>query len=106
MSTPRLETFSYLPEMTLEQVEAQIRSTVERGLVVGFECTDDPDPYDHYWTLWKLPLFGVTDPSIVLARLEECRAANPDSYIRVNGYDSVRQGQVVSFVVQRPEWRA
>ena len=106
MSTLRLETFSYLPEMTLEQVEAQIRSTVERGLVVGFEYTDDPDPYDHYWTLWKLPLFGVTDPSIVLTRLEECRTANPDSYIRVNGYDSVRQGQVVSFVVQRPEWRA
>jgi ribulose-bisphosphate carboxylase small chain len=104
MSTLRLGTFSYLPEMTLEQVEAQIRSTVERGLVVGFEYTDDPDPYDHYWTLWKLPLFGVTDPSIVLARLEECRAANPDAYIRVNGYDSVRQGQVVSFVVQRPDW--
>ena len=89
----RLETFSYLPELTLEQIEAQIRSTVERGLVVGFEYTDDPDPYDHYWTLWKLPLVRRHPIRRSCSpRLEECRAANPDAYIRVNGYDSRAPG--------------
>jgi ribulose-bisphosphate carboxylase small chain len=98
----RLETFSYLPELGEAEVEAQVRSILERGLVVGLEHTERPDPYEHYWTLWKLPLFGVTEPAVVLAELEECRAANPGSYIRLNGYDPVRQGQVLSFVVHRP----
>ena len=98
----KLETFSYLPEFTEAEVEAQIRSILDQGLVVGLEYTDNPDPYEHYWTLWKLPLFGSTDPAVVLADLEECRAANPTAYIRLNGYDAARQGQVLSFVVQRP----
>jgi ribulose-bisphosphate carboxylase small chain len=98
----RLETFSYLPAFTAAEVEAQIRSILGRGLVVGLEHTTEPDPYEHYWTLWKLPLFGISDPAVVLADLEQCRAANPNSYIRLNGYDPVRQGQVVSFVVHRP----
>jgi ribulose-bisphosphate carboxylase small chain len=98
----KLETFSYLPELSQEQMEAQIRSALGRGLLVGIEYTDEPDAYDHYWTLWKLPLFGVADPAVVIEELEECRQENPDAYIRLNGYDSVRQGQVVSFVVYRP----
>ncbi len=99
----RLETFSYLPELSEQEVAAQVRSILERGLVVGIEHTEQPDPYDHYWTLWKLPLFGVRDPEIVLDALEACRAANPNAYVRVNGYDSLRQGQVVAFVAARPE---
>jgi ribulose-bisphosphate carboxylase small chain len=98
----KLETFSYLPELTDREVEAQIRSILDRGLVVALEYTDEPDPYEHYWTLWKLPLFGISDPAVVLAELEQCRAGNPGSHIRLNGYDSVRQGQVLSFVVHRP----
>jgi ribulose-bisphosphate carboxylase small chain len=98
----KLETFSYLPEFTDDEVAAQIRSILDRGLVVALEYTDEPDPYEHYWTLWKLPLFGVADAAVVLAELEQCRAANPTAYIRLNGYDAVRQGQVLSFVVHRP----
>ncbi len=99
----RLETFSYLPELSEEQVSAQIRWIVEHRLVVGIETTEEPDPYDHYWTLWKLPLFDIDDPATVLAELDACRRANPGAYIKVSGYDLVRQGQVVSFVVHRPE---
>ncbi len=99
----RLETFSYLPELSEEQVAAQIRSIVARRLVVGIEVAEETDPYDHYWTLWKLPLFDIDDPAVVLAELEACRLANPRAYVRVNGYDTLRQGQVVSFVVHRPE---
>jgi ribulose-bisphosphate carboxylase small chain len=98
----KLETFSYLPEFTDQEVETQIRAILDRGLVVALEYTDEPDPREHYWTLWKLPLFGISDPAVVLADLERCRVANPHSYIRLNGYDPVRQGQVMSFVVHRP----
>jgi ribulose-bisphosphate carboxylase small chain len=99
----RLETFSYLPELTADELSAEIRSIVARGLVVGIEYTASPDPYDHYWALWKLPLFQVDDPAAVMRELEECCRANPDAYVRVNGYDPLRQGQVVSFVARRPE---
>lgn len=99
----KLETFSYLPGFTAAEIAAQVRSIVERSLVVGIEFTSEPDPYGHYWTLWKLPLFGVRDPDAVLAELDACCRAHPGAYVRINGYDPVRQGQVVSFVVRRPE---
>jgi ribulose-bisphosphate carboxylase small chain len=99
----RLETFSYLPELSSEQLAQQVRSILARHLVVGIEYTSAPDPCDHYWTLWKLPLFDTDDPAVVLAELKACKQANPGAYIKVNGYDPVRQGQVVSFVAARPE---
>jgi ribulose-bisphosphate carboxylase small chain len=98
----RHETFSYLPEFDDAEIEAQIRSILDRGLVVAIEHTREPSAYDHYWTLWKLPLFEITNPVDVLSELEECRRENPDAYIRLNGYDRRRQGQVLAFVVHRP----
>ena len=100
----KLETFSYLPEMSAGQLEQQIRSILGRGLVVGIEFSTAPDPRDHYWTMWKLPLFGAGgDTAAVRAEIESCRKAHPDAYIKINGYDAVRQGQVVSFVAIQPE---
>jgi len=99
----KLETFSYLPELSADQLAGQIRSIVAQGLVVGIEFSAAPDPYDHYWTLWKLPLFDIDDPTVVMTELDACRRANPAAYVKVNGYDPVRQGQVSSFIVYRPE---
>jgi ribulose-bisphosphate carboxylase small chain len=99
----KLETFSYLPELSREQLAQQVSSILGRQLAVGIEYTSAPDPYDHYWTMWKLPLFDTDDPAVVLAELDACRRANPGAYIKVNGYDPVRQGQVVSFVAAQPE---
>jgi ribulose-bisphosphate carboxylase small chain len=98
----RLETFSYLPALSREQLERQVRAILDRGLVVGIEYATAPDPRDHYWTMWKLPLFGSVGPAAVLAELDACRQANPGAFIKVNGYDRTRQGQVVSFVASRP----
>jgi ribulose-bisphosphate carboxylase small chain len=96
-----LETFSYL-ELGPDELAAQLDHIVERGLVVAIEHTDRPGPYEHYWQLWKLPLFGGTDRLAVERQLAECRQANPAAYVKVNGYDPRRQGQVVSFVAYRP----
>ena len=98
----KLETFAYLPRLSAEELAAQVRWILARRLVVGIEFTAAPDPRDHYWTMWKLPLFGVDDPAVVLAELDACGAANPAAYIKINGYDPVRQGQVVSFVASQP----
>jgi ribulose-bisphosphate carboxylase small chain len=98
----KLETFSYLPEFSVDQRADQIRSIVARGLVVGIEYSAAPDPYDHYWTLWKLPLFDIDDAATVMIELDACRRANPGCYVKVNGYDPVRQGQVSSFIFCQP----
>jgi ribulose bisphosphate carboxylase small subunit len=43
----RLETFSYLPGLSAEQLAQQIRSLLRRRLVVGIEFSSAPDPRDH-----------------------------------------------------------
>jgi ribulose-bisphosphate carboxylase small chain len=52
--------------------------------------------------MWKLPFVGRPDPGTVLEELDACAAAHPADHVKLVGYDSVRQGQVVSFVVRVP----
>lgn len=97
-----LETFSYLPPLTDEQIAAQAGSILKRGLIPAIEHTTDPGPRNTYWSLWKLPLFDARTPEAVLAEVEACALANPDAYVRLNGYDPKRGGQVASFLIRRP----
>lgn len=98
----RLETFSYLPQMTREQISAQIASILERELVPAVEHATDPGPRTSYWILWTLPLFDARTPEAVLAEVDACASANPHAYVRVIGYDAKRGGQAAAFVVRQP----
>jgi ribulose-bisphosphate carboxylase small chain len=97
------ETFSYLPPLSEDDVRAQVRNLTRQGLIPGIEYARDPAPRDSYWALWKLPfVHRPSDPDEVLAEVDACAAANPGAHVKLVGYDSVRQGQVVSFIVRRP----
>ena len=96
------ETFSYLPPMTGAEVRAQVDHLNAEGLIPGIEYAERPAPRDSYWKLWKLPFVDHPSADAVLAEVDQCAAANPGAHIKLVGYDSVRQGQVVSFVVRRP----
>lgn len=98
----RLETFSYLPPFTAAELALQIESIISGGLIPAIEYARDPRPRDHYWTMWKLPLFSARAAPDVLGELAACRAEHPDCYVRLIGYDSRRQRQVVTFVAHRP----
>ena len=98
----RLETFSYLPPLSTQQVVRQLHYVLQQGLVPAIEYVEKPTVRDHYWTMWKLPLFEARAAEDVLAEIEACKVANPRSYIKLIGYDRRRQTQAVSFVVQRP----
>ena len=98
----KLETFSYLPALTTQQVLRQIHYLLQQGLVPAIEYVEKPTPHDHYWTMWKLPLFEARAAEDVFAEIEVCTAANPRSYIKLIGYDRRRQTQAVSCVVQWP----
>jgi ribulose-bisphosphate carboxylase small chain len=97
------ETFSYLPPLTEDELRAQVADLIRRELIPAIEHAERPTARDSYWRLWKLPLVHrPPDPDEVLRELDDCSAANPNAQIKLVGYDSVRQGQVVSFIVRRP----
>jgi ribulose-bisphosphate carboxylase small chain len=96
------ETFSYLPPLTDAEVRLQIAHLTREGLIPGIEFAVDAEPADSYWSFWKLPFVSRPTPEAVLAEIDQCAAANTDAEIKLVGYDSVRQGQVVAFVVRRP----
>jgi len=97
-------TFSYLPDLTDEQILAQVKYIIKNGWAVGIEWTEDPHPRNSYWELWGLPLFGIKDASVVMYELDQCRAAHPTTYIKVNAFDATRgiESCSLSFIVQRP----
>jgi ribulose-bisphosphate carboxylase small chain len=96
--------FSYLPELTEDEIAAQVRYALENEWPVSIEYTDDPHPRNVYWELWGLPLFDLTEPDGVIREINDCRATFPNHYVRVLAYDARlgRQTTAMSFVVQRP----
>ena len=97
-------TFSFLPDLTDEEITGQLDYALRHGWAVSVEFTDDPHPRNNYWDMWGLPMFGLADAAGVLHEINECRQAYPDWYIRVCAYDS-RQGRptvALSFLVNRP----
>jgi ribulose-bisphosphate carboxylase small chain len=97
-------TFSYLPDLTDEEIAAQVRYAVDRGWAVAVEHTDDPHPRNVYWEMWGLPYFDVLEVEAIVAEVNGCRQTFPDHYIRLTAYDASlgRQTTALSFIVNRP----
>lgn len=97
--------FSYLPDLTDEQISAQVEYCLGREWAVGIEYTDDPHPRNTYWEMWGHPMFDLKDPKGAMMELDGCRKAHGDSYIRINAFDSTRgfESVMMSFIVNRPK---
>jgi ribulose-bisphosphate carboxylase small chain len=97
-------TFSHLPDLTDEEITAQIQYAVDHGWAVAVEFTDDPHPRNVLWEMWGLPMFGISDAAAGGYEVRACRAAYPEHYIRVCAYDASlgRQTIALSFIVNRP----
>jgi ribulose-bisphosphate carboxylase small chain len=98
----RYETLSYLPPMTDQQIVKQVQYLLEQGFIPGVEFEESPNPDTHFWTMWKLPLFGANSAQEVLNEVRECRSEYSNSYIRVIGFDNIKQCQTMSFIVHKP----
>jgi ribulose-bisphosphate carboxylase small chain len=98
-------TFSYLPDLTDDEIESQVEYCLRNGWAVNIEFSDDPHPRNVYWDLHGLPAFDATDTAGIMANINECRRDHKDCYVRVNGYDRSygRQTTAISFIVQRPD---
>lgn len=98
----RYETLSYLPPLSDQQITRQVQHMIDQGFIPGVEFEKDPAPDLHHWTLWKLPLFDAQNAQDVLNEVRECRSEYSDCYIRVVGFDNIKQCQTVSFIVYKP----
>jgi ribulose-bisphosphate carboxylase small chain len=98
-------TFSFLPDLTDQQIASQIEYCIKNGWSIDIEYTDDPHPRNSYWEMWDLPMFEVRDPAAILVEINACRKALPNHYIKVNANNPVRGRETValSFIVNRPE---
>jgi ribulose-bisphosphate carboxylase small chain len=44
--------FSFLPDLTDEQIDARRSVRLDKGWAVNIEYTDDPHPRNTYWEMW------------------------------------------------------
>jgi ribulose-bisphosphate carboxylase small chain len=97
-------TFSFLPDLTDEQIRAQIQYALDQGWALSVEYTDDPHPRNTYWDMWGQPMFDLKDAAGVMAEVQACRRDFPTHYVKVNAFDSTRGWETVrlSFIVNRP----
>jgi ribulose-bisphosphate carboxylase small chain len=99
-------TFSFLPDLTDEQIDAQIQYALRHGWAMSIEYTDDPHPRNIYWEMWGLPVFDTKeeDSETILREVRAAREAFPEHYIKLIAYDPTytRQTTALSFMVNRP----
>ncbi len=99
-------TFSYLPDLTDEQISKQVQYCIDNGWAVNLEFTDDPHPRNTYWEMWGMPMFDVKDAAGVMYELNECRKVYGDNhYIRLTAFDNSHGWESIrlSFIVNRPK---
>ena len=98
-------TFSFQPDLTDDQITAQVQYCLDHGWAVNIEFTDDPHPRNTYWEMWGIPMFDVPDAAGVMMALGECRKAHGGShYIRLSAFDSSYgwESLRLSFITDRP----
>ena len=97
-------TFSFLPDLTDDQIRAQVEYCLANGWAISLEHSDDPHPRNTYWEMFGMPMFDLHDAAGVMTELATTRATLPGRYIKVNAFDSTRGVESVrlSFIVERP----
>jgi ribulose-bisphosphate carboxylase small chain len=115
------ETFSFLPPLTDAEISKQCQYLLNNGWTPCIEFEDAEHAYadshgphldssinalyydNRYWVMWKLPMYGCQNTDEVLVEIKAAVKAFPDCYIRVAGFDNIKQVQCASFLVHRPK---
>ena len=96
--------FSFLPDLTDDEIAMQIDYGLRKGYAWSVEYTDDPHPRNTYWEMYGNPMFDLQDAAAVMLELQACRKTFPQHYIRMMAFDSTRgfESIAMSFIVNRP----
>ncbi len=97
--------FSFLPDLTDEEIRAQVDYGLEQGWAWSVEYTDDPHPRNAYWDMWGPPMFDLKDGAGVVFEVNACRKQHGGKYIRAVAFDSTRGVESIkhAFIVNRPK---
>lgn len=97
-------TFSFLPDLTDAEIEAQVEYCLSNGWAVSVEYTDDAHPRNSYWEMFGPPMFDLKDAAGVMEEIRSCRSSLPNHYIKLNAFDATRgiESLRLSFMVNRP----
>lgn len=96
--------FSFLPDLSDDDIRVQAQYAIDNGWAVSVEYTDDPHPRNTYWEMWGHPMFDNPDAAAVAFEVNECRKEHGGKYIRVIAFDSTPGWESIrmSFIVNRP----
>jgi ribulose-bisphosphate carboxylase small chain len=96
--------FSFLPDLTDDEIRMQVQYALDQGWAVAVEYTDDPHPRNSYWEMWDMPMFDLKDAAGVLLEINACREAHADKYVKVLAFDARKGFETVrmSYLVNRP----
>merc|ERR1712232_350710 len=108
----KYETLSYLPQLSNDAIKKQIDFIIKNHWTPCLEMSDDGDIYQNtqmgpnyydnrYWSLYKLPMFGCTDPGDVVREVEACKREYPNAKVRVVAFDPIKQVQTAGFIVRK-----
>jgi len=99
--------FSYLADLTDEQIGKQVAYAVDNGWSIMIEHTDDPHPRNFLWEMWDQPMFELEpdDADQAVEEVNKAREQYPQRYIRITCYDRSLGYQTsrLSFIVNRPD---
>ena len=99
-------TFSFLPDLTDEQITAQIRLRARERVGDVGRVHRRSAPTQLLLGDVGPPMFDLDadDAEVVMREVRACREAHPDHYIKLIAYDSSlgRQTTALSFIVSRP----
>ena len=97
--------FSFLPDLSDEEISLQIKYGLGKGYAWSVEYTDDPHPRNTFWEMYGNPMFDLKDAAGVMLELNACRKTFPNHYIRMMAFDSTRGVETIamSFIVNRPK---
>jgi ribulose-bisphosphate carboxylase small chain len=98
-------TFSFLPDLTDDEIRAQVDYCLQNGWAVSVEYTDDPHPRNSFWEMFGMPLFDLKDAAGAMEEVKGCRKAFPNHYVKLNAFDATHgvESLRLSFLVQRPK---
>lgn len=101
--------FSFLPDLTDDEIALQVDWFIDKGNAVSIEYTDDPHPRNTYWEMWTQPMFDLASSRPFMESLAECRrtldARGGQYYVRVVAFDNTKgwESPRASFLVGRPD---
>jgi len=101
--TDRFETYSFLPPLTPQQIDAHIDQILERHLVPLIEYNDTVNHTHNFWHMWHLPKGAAPTKLLIKKMLGQCAANNPAAYVRLSGYNRQKRTNSISFIVHAPQ---